>query len=178
MRRLSISNKKVRGVPRKLRWLADWSENFKGYFPDDIPLSERYWNWKIPVTANMVQGKHAKRDVKAQCAQRLINACKYLIDAKPQTDNFVRVTCVVVLPDMFTSEVCLYLDEDYLHAHTASGIHDKPENLVPAGRSLAAEWGLLLPAGVSERGVRVEYHDPDEPENSYSGEHWYFGEVN
>ncbi len=54
MRRFALSNKKERGIPRKLRNLRGWSESFKGYFPDLEGNEERYYNWKIPVPMNMV----------------------------------------------------------------------------------------------------------------------------
>jgi len=42
MRRLALSEKKERGIPRKLRNLKLWSERFKGYFPDLTDYDDRY----------------------------------------------------------------------------------------------------------------------------------------
>ena len=55
MRRLALSNKKERGIPRKLRNLKHWSERFKNYFPDLTDCNQRYLNWKIPVPNQMIQ---------------------------------------------------------------------------------------------------------------------------
>ena len=61
MRRLALSEKKERGIPRKLRNLKLWSERFKGYFPDLTDYDDRYFNWKIPVPLNLVEGRHRVR---------------------------------------------------------------------------------------------------------------------
>lgn len=153
--------KKLRGVPRRLRALKRWSEGFAGDFPsrETLALTNRYYNWKIPVDANLVEGRQATRDIQRTCAQRLIDACGHLLADKPEFARETRVTCVVCLPDMFISEVCIYLDEAYYRGHITGG------RIV--GRRLSAEWGLELPEGVDELGVEVDD----------GGERWYFGEV-
>ncbi|PKB86462.1 hypothetical protein A8A01_29785 [Ewingella americana] len=177
MRRLSMSNKRPRGVPRRLRWLKSWSESFGAHDYEGVPAGDRYWNWKIPVLENMVQGKHAKRQTKAECAQHMINACQRLIATKPQTDGFIRVTCAIIQPDMFTSEICLYLDEDYFNGHTLQNGTQSRFSTVIQDRSLATEWGLLLPEGITERGIKTVYRDEECPEYDYISECWYFGEL-
>lgn len=176
MRRLSMSNKRPRGIPRRLRWLANWSESF-GASDFKVPAGERYWNWKIPVLANMVQGKHATRETKAQCAQYMIDACQRLIETKPVTDQFIRVTCAIFQPDMFTSEICLYLDEDYFNGHTMQNDIKSKYSAVIQGRSLANDWGLQLPDGMLERGILTDHRDEQNPEYNYYSECWYYGEL-
>ncbi|OEY94941.1 hypothetical protein BJD20_17860 [Acinetobacter proteolyticus] len=174
MRRFALSNKKERGIPRKLRNLRCWSESFKGSFPDLEGYEERYYNWKIPVPMNMVQGKHAQQDIKAQCVQYLINACQYLIEAKPVGTKFCKVTCVIVQPDMFASEVCLYLDEDYFNAHTLSGEYYDPQYLLVDDISLSRRWGLQIPEHMYERGIHIHYVDPKNETDNYIADYWYF----
>ena len=82
IRKLALSDKKERGINRKLRNLQKWSEGFKNYFPDLTDCNQRYLNWKIPVPNQMIQGKHAQKDVQMQCIQLMLNACDYLIQAK------------------------------------------------------------------------------------------------
>lgn len=177
MRRLSMSNKYPRGIPRRLRWLENWSKSFNIRDFAEIPEGERYWNWKIPVLANMVQGKHATRKTKAQCAQYMIDACKRLIETKPITDDFIRVTCAIIQPDMFTSEICLYLEEDYFNGHTLQNNTKSQYSSIIQDRSLAMEWGLQLPDDVLERGIATNYRDKQDPDNDYYSECWYFGEL-
>ncbi|ENX16146.1 hypothetical protein F895_01737 [Acinetobacter sp. CIP 64.2] len=177
MRRFGLSNKKERGIPRKLRNFKCWSESFKGYFPDLEGDEERYYNWKIPVPMNMVQGKHAQQEIKAECAQYLINACQYLIEAKPQGLKFCKVACVIVQPDMFASEICLYLDEDYFNAHTLSAGSYDPQYLLADRLSLAKNWRLQIPDHMYERGIRIHYIDLKDESANYIADQWYFIET-
>jgi hypothetical protein len=168
-RRLALSNKKLRGVPRRLRAIDRWAEGFNGYFPDLSPLlekGERYYNWKIPVHASLVQGKQATLEQKAACAQAMIKACSYLMAAKPPRWKAVRVTADIQLPHMFWSELCLYLDEAYFESHVRSA---------PAAGKLSARWSLSLPPGIHERGIAYELADDNG--RTQPVEQWFFGET-
>lgn len=176
MRRLALSEKKERGIPRKLRSLKLWSEHFKGYFPDLTDYDDRYLNWKIPVPLNLVEGRHSKDSDKALCAQYMLNACQYLIEAKPEGLGFCKVACVIMQPDMFSSEICIYLDEQYFNAHTCSGTQYDPSCILSDEKSLVKRWGLKLPQMLSERGIHVEYIDPEDETANYLSDHWYFFE--
>jgi len=151
MRRLALSEKKERGIPRKLRSLKLWSEHFKGYFPDLIDYDDRYLNWKIPVPLNLVEGCHSKDSDKALCAQYMLNACQYLIEAKPEGLGFCKVACVISTQ---YDPSCILSDE----------------------KSLVKRWGLKLPQMLSERGIHVEYIDPEDETANYLSDHWYFFE--
>ncbi|MBO3656872.1 DUF3916 domain-containing protein [Acinetobacter haemolyticus] len=174
MRRFALSNKKERGIPRKLRNLRLWSESFKGYFPDLEGYEERYYNWKIPVAMNLVQGKHAQQEIKALCAQYLINACQYLIEAKPVDMKFCKVVCVIIQPDMFASEICLYLDEDYFNSHTLLAEYYDPQYLLADDMSLSRRWGLEVPEKIKERGIHIHYVDLKDVVDNYITDQWYF----
>ncbi len=183
MRRLSITNEKVRGIPRRLRALKRWAEDFSGWFPgsEELDVAERYWNWKIPVIRNLVQGRHVKKQNQIECAQRLIDAASHLMAAKPEDAKEFRVTCSICLPEMFSSEICIYLQEEYFQSHTTDsfkdfGIYGSATKKKIKERSLAKEWGLLLPEGFSEIGIKIDEEDGC-PGDSWSGEYWYFGEV-
>ncbi len=58
---------------------------------------------------------------------------------------------------------------------TMEGCHG--EQTAITGRSLAAEWGLVLPPSVSERGTLWRYDQCSDPEDAYVSEHWNYGEV-
>jgi hypothetical protein len=45
------------------------------------------------------------------------------------------------------------------------------------GRSLAAHWGLLLPEGMQELGMLVDYRGAANSDDWYVSEHWFFGEL-
>jgi Protein of unknown function (DUF3916) len=178
MRKLSLTNKKIRGVPRRLRSLRGWSDSFNEWFPDidDLNPKLRYCNWKIPILSSLVEGKQAKQTVQAECAQRLINACSHLIAAKPDWARSYRVTCSVYLSDMFSSEVCIYMDEDYYKGHTDDSVSDYGTVTRIQNKSLIQEWQLALPEGLDELGVLLNFHRPDD-DWMLKGERWFFGEV-
>jgi hypothetical protein len=174
-RRLWLTNKRLRGKKRRLRALASWSQSFENYFPTQISENEQYWNIKIPVDLRLVQGKQTNKTIQAQCAQYLIDAAYQIFLAKPSNLNY-RVTCVICLPSMFTSEICIYTSEQYFQFHTKAWDRE-PEKLdTTLNRSLAQEWGLILPEGFSEKGIlRSRVDECDDKE--FFVENWYFGEV-
>ena len=178
MRRLSLSNKKPRGVLRQIRSLEKWATQFQGWFPEGLQTTDRYCNWKIPVLRNLIEGRHASKEIKVKCAQFLIDACHCLVKAKQNAAKGYRVTCVICVPDMFTSEICIYLDEDYFRSHTDCGVSSQgvhSERIT--GRSLAKEWGLLLPSGISEIGTQITFSGYDDGSDAFQGERWLYGEI-
>ena len=173
--RLYLTNKKLRGKKRRLRALEAWSKSFLDYFPEQITEDERYWNIKIPVDIRLVQGKYTDQITQAQCAQYLINATYQIYQAKPSNLKHFRVTCVICLPDMFTSEICIYTSEEYFKYQTEAWDRE-PEKLdTTLNRSLSKEWELILPQGFCEKGVLRNNFDLEDKE--YFVERWYFGEV-
>lgn len=170
-RRLALTDKKVRNIPRRLRALAAWAADFEGYFPADLTLEDKYWNWKIPIHMAMVEGKQAITDLKRQCAQHLIDAAQHLRLARPEHALDCRVVAAICVPGMFSSEICIYTDLEYHRGH----IPASDSEYVETGKSLAQEWGLVLPQGMGERGLRYEVEGWDG--QTYEEEHWYFGEV-
>lgn len=177
MRQLAISNKKLRGIPRRLRSLKRWSESYVSKFPEisSEDYSYGYWNVKIPVHLSLVQGRQTSRDIQSYCAQMLVNAAYDIYQSKPADKENIRVTCSIVLPDMFSSELCLFTSEEYFNMHTQPGNNIFGQLSLLHERSLVKEWGLILPEEFSELGV-LRACENDEGEIYYS-EHWYIGEV-
>ena len=179
MRQLSLSNKKPRGVSRRIRSLERWATQFQGWFPNGLQTEDRYCNWKIPVLRNLVEGRHTSKEIQAKCTQYLINACHHLIHAKPSTAKGYRVTCVICMPDMFSSEICIYLDEDYFRSHMEIGISQHGVHVERiTDRSLAKEWNLSLPSGMSEIGNQIDFPGYEDGSDAFHGERWMYGEVN
>jgi hypothetical protein len=170
-RRLALSNKKVRNIPRRLRALGAWVADFEGYFPAVLSEKEKYCNWKIPIHMSMVEGKQATADLQRQCAQHLINAAQHLRMSRPDSAIDCRVVAAICLPDMFSSEICIYTDLQYHRSH----IPPADSEYIETDRSLAEEWALVLPPGLGERGLRYTVEDCDG--ETYEEERWYFGEV-
>ena len=147
MRRLSIETlcKKVRGKGRRLKALERWAESFEGFFPSQEYFRRPYCNWKIPVLQSLIKGGKAKQSAKASCAQSLILACHYLIKAKPVWAEDYRVTCLICEPNMFSSEICIYADEQYFQSHVTANEDDWTTREVILGKSLSKNWNLTLP---------------------------------
>ncbi|RPD97562.1 DUF3916 domain-containing protein [Candidatus Pantoea deserta] len=178
MRQLAVSDKKLRGIPRRLRSLKKWSESYISNFPTiaDEDYSYGYWNVKIPVHFSLVQGKQTSRNIQSYCAQMLINAAYDLYQSKPADKDEIRVTCSIVLPDMFSSELCLFTSEEYFNMHTQPGNNIFGQLSLLHGRSLVKDFNLELPKGFAESGI-LRACENDEGE-IYLSEHWYIGEVN
>lgn len=168
---------KVKNIPRRLKALNRWADTF--YCPDLALFSENehYRNFKIPVEINLVQGKYSTIRDKAACAQAMINACSNLIMATSDMDYRPRITTVICLPDMFTSEICLYRSEDYYQGIITENRSANRASTLIKKRSLAAEWGLILPAKVQELGITLEYCGSEDRDEWFKGERWYYGQV-
>ncbi len=170
-RRLALSNKKIRNIPRRLKALATWASNFEGYFPDDLTREDKYCNWKIPVLTTLVEGKQATDAIRKDCAQQMINAAGHLLQARTAEAIDSRIVASICIPDMFSSEICIYTQLDYHRCHIPPA-HDESSII---DKSLAADWGLVLPKGMKERGMSFSVEDDDG--EIYVLERWNFGEV-
>lgn len=176
MRQLSI-RKKPRGVIRRLRSLEQWAAELEGWFPVELTVAECYFNIKIPVLRGIVEGRHARRQWKVRAAQALINACALVVRSKPIDKLPYRVTCTVCVPDLFTSELCIYSSEDYFQSKVAPDDNNLGSIKKINGRSLAEEWGLVLPEGIEELGVVWDFTKSSDADDHYLSEHWVYGEV-
>lgn len=174
--RFPISKQKLRGIPRRLRAIKKWPGRISSWITPDVWASDaEYWNYKIPADSGLMQGKYATAETRRACAQGLIDAAARIIALAPVDQRPARVTCVVILPDMFASEVCIYLSEDYFDVQVGEGTSLFGTRTFIRDRSLAIEWGLNLPPGMTETGLTViTLDDDDQP---YHSEYWYFGEV-
>ena len=88
-----------------------------------------------------------------------------------------RITAVICLPDMFTSEICLYRSEDYYQSFITEDRSENGASALIKERSLAAEWGLTLPANVQELGITLEYYGSEDCDEWFTGERWFYGQV-
>jgi len=147
LRQLSLSNKKLRNIPRHLRALEYWASTFEGEF-HPRPGMKRYWNWKIPVINSLVQGPQARVEVRALCVQQLLEAARHLAEAADRSHGYYRVACLLVWPWLHQSEVTIFYDRDYYLSFL--GQHNA---LAPL--RLSATLALALPDGFIEHGHPV-----------------------
>lgn len=177
-RRLCRDNRtRIKNIPRRIKALNRWAESFHNPVRAIFSEDEHYWNYKIPVEINLVQGKHSDQKTKADCAQAMINACSNLMLATANWDYCPRITTVICIPDMFTSEVCLFRSEEYFQGFISEGSSENGSSIHLKERSLAQEWGLVLPEDVQELGITLDYYGGDDPDEWFSGERWYYGQL-
>jgi hypothetical protein len=171
--------RKLRGIPRRLRALRKWANDFSGYYPSEQELDEnpKYCNWKIPVAAALVEGPYTTQAIQRECAQLLIDACGLLIAARPVWAAQHRITCLICIPDVFSSEVCIYLDESYYQSKSAPLVNEHGCQELIMKRSLVDEWALSLPKDVAELGIFWRYDASVNEDDHYASEHWMYGNV-
>ena len=177
IRRLAFSSKKLRGIPRRLRSLRKWSESYTSKYPtiSSDSYSYGYWNIKIPVHIGLVQGRQTNREIQSVCAQFMIDAAYNIFQAKPKNETNTRVTCCIIFPEMFSSELCLFTSEEYFNVQTQPGSNYLGKKTLLTNRSIIKEWDLNLPNGFSELGILRSSENEDG--EIYFSEHWYIGEV-
>jgi Protein of unknown function (DUF3916) len=167
--------------PRYIRDFAKWAQSCAGKFAEDVDETQPYWNTKLPVPYEVVEGRFAKFRARRALAQIQLAICAEWIAAKPSHAKHWRVTCVACIPDFWTSELCIYLSDEYAKVHhilideNAQTESASRSNVIVA-RSLADAWRLNVPSGMRERGVQINYPETDE-HHGYQSEHWYCGEL-
>jgi hypothetical protein len=177
MRRVAVTRKKLRGIPRRLRALAKWPSSFEGSFPSGLGRANGFVNYKLAVHEALVDGKSATLTQRRAAAQSLLDACAHLIAAKPPGAASFRVVATVCLPRMFPSEVCIYTDEEYFQEMVRVGQSRHGATKRIEGRILAGEWGLTMSATMREFGLAYENMTAADPDDRCAGEYWFFGEV-
>lgn len=177
VRRIAITPKRLRGIPRRLRALARWPLHFEARFPEGLTSNQKFVNYKLPVHQALVDGRQATRAQRRVAAQSLINACANLCLAKPPDSSGFRVVATICLPLMFSSEVCVYTDESYFCEMTKIGYSRHGVTRRIEGRSLAVDWGLVVPAQMREFGMAFDNMEATDSEDLPAGEYWFYGEV-
>ncbi|WP_063046890.1 DUF3916 domain-containing protein [Nocardia pseudovaccinii] len=117
MRRLDLQpTKKLRNPRRHLRQLARWPERIVEQIPDSSSLvDERYWNFKLPAAEKLVEPPYATNAIRKACLVALFEAAEAVEHSARRPENS-RVACLVTTPFLFSSEVTIFLSEDYFHS--------------------------------------------------------------
>ena len=163
-----------------MRALQRWRDSFIDGFPSEheIAQCEKYWNWKLPTHYLLVEGKQSTQDIKRAVAQILIDACAHLATCKPAWARDIRVTCKISLPDMFSSEICLYINDDYFESHMECGEFSDKLTITGIDKSrLSERWGLTIPKSLAEVGLKVDFPGYEGGLDAHKGELWFFGEI-
>lgn len=150
MRRIQISErKKLRGIPRRLRSLSKWPDQFAGFYFPRSEDGEKYCHWKIPVISSLVNPPHTTREIQSQCMSYMLRAASLLAESLPlEYEGYYRVACLFTLPWMHQSEVTIFYDSEYY-------LRFYGETNEFESRSLSSEFGITIPNGFVERGCVV-----------------------
>ncbi len=162
---------KLRGIKRRLKAIDKWADTFKDYFPTEYS-EEKYCNWKIPVLDRMVNRPTTTKELQAHCANALFKAASYIEDAKPEALKTAKVSVLLTHPDMFSSEICVFFDEQYFEwFFDRHGEEHKLKKL--SSGSLAKELNLIIPQGFSEVGYQSTMKNEYDGEVSIHEENWW-----
>jgi hypothetical protein len=119
-------------------------------------------------------------NIQARCAKALLTAATHIVAKRPTECAHHRVSVMIHQPDMFMSEIQVFLDPEY---HRTFEVRLGPHQVwtpLPPSRSLVRLWGLTLPNGFKERGWhnRDVSTDADEPGGVriYESQVWILGE--
>ena len=172
--------RKLRGIPRRLRSPHRWAQRCATDFPSEDALRESSQGWvlRLPCAPALVEGRQSTGAMRREIAGLLLQACAGLISAKPAWAADCRVSCVICRPDMFSSEICIHPDSAACHRRLETGVsaHGVHTQRIE-GRSLAHAWQLPLPTGVGEMGLSIDFPGYGDGMDAYRGEHWVYGEI-
>ncbi len=134
--------------------------------------ASRFWNFKIPVFAKLVEPPHATPEARGACIEALFGAAE-AVEHSPNRPASCRVACLITTPFLFESEVTLFPDEDYFESFLPPGEEKRTEldhgwieaspadaaaiaDILPeAPKGLAFEGGTLLRELDGELGDRL-----------------------
>jgi len=155
MRSLSVNRprQKVRNPGRHLKALSTWAEGFQGIYP---PRGEsRFVNFKLPVPDRLVEGPTSRFAWRRIALNRMLAAAENLIRSRPaEEEGKSRVALLIQHPQLWSSEVTVFFDLDYLATFIPP-----PEKAVDF--SLAKHYDLELNASFSEHAYDVTWEDED-----------------
>lgn len=164
MRKIALSNKQLRGIPRRLRALERWASGFRDEFYPRSERMERYAHWKIPVHEALVEGPQARIEVQAFCIQQLLGAAGHLSRAADRSQGYYRVACLLTWPWVHQSEVTVFYDRDYYLRFLGETNALMPERISDA-------LALHLPTDFIEHG-----HDVTQGDEEVAVQWWCIGE--
>ena len=170
MRQLAISNKRARGIKRRLRSLKNWADRFSlnPLAPDGEDAAGVYW--RLPVHSSMVEGPHAKPGVKRAVIHELLRAA-LLLQEGPAAGSESVVVCSISLPALFDSELLLLEKPEALDPLLAASQTEYGHSTCITDSSLCQALGVSLPADWSECGLQDEWNDEGKTQ---SRQRWYF----
>jgi hypothetical protein len=169
----------LRAPERHLAEIDAWAASFDGFFPPVEPSHPRAClTYELPADMRLVDRPTTTPALQARCARALLVAAARIVAARPRGRSHQRVAVMIHQPDMFMSEVQVFLDPAYYRAFEVRTGPTQVWTRLPPERTLARDLGLALPDDFTERGWhnRNVSQDPNEPSGLHASEVWMIGE--
>jgi hypothetical protein len=170
MRRLDLQPlKRLRNPGRHLRALDRWAAGFEGFFPDAgaLGLDQPMLYWKVPIPSKLVADKHTTPEIRRRVILALIDAARRLDAARPETCT-LPVVAFIGYPDLFASEVALFLDPGALIGYLPAPAPSRAAygdfwcETGPPHHTPLADLAIPLPPGFRAAGYHEKsLSDPD-----------------
>lgn len=167
-----MSNKKVRGLKRKLKTMVKRIEQETINFPSDF--YNGYWHLHLPVGQSFISSNKTPIGIKRLCIQTLLNRAEHLVNIKSETLERTRVVVAVDLPSLWNSQIIVFSGETHFKGFFHRNDDSQRWITLPKGRSIVREWKLTVPKNLKVIGFREEITDED---FHYVGEIWFIGEL-
>lgn len=154
MRKISINrpNEKLRGVQRRLKALDLWADSMIHEIP--YHKDQKYWNYKIPVLDRLVCPPTTNNEIQSRALSSLLKAASHLANSSLSNElPYYRVAVLLVLPNMFASEVTAFFDKTYYESFFYEN------SLLPNNEQPSEIFEIDLPPGIEQRGTLVEWDD-------------------
>ncbi len=161
MRELAISNKRVRGLKRRLRALAAWADRFAQHPPAPDGVDDAGYYWRLPVNSAMVEGPRARFVIQRTVLQEVLRASALLQRKLKGEASALIPVCCITWPTLFDCELLLLRGEEYLQPLVTESSTDLGRTMRITERRLSRELGFVSPTDWNEIGLRDELQDED-----------------
>jgi len=155
MRQFALTNKKLRGIPRRLRALEGWASTLNGYARPRSQHMERYHSWKIPVHILLVEGHQTNLEIQSRCTNIFLSAAVSLAEAQCQAYGYCRVACILNWPRLHQSEIVIFYDREYYLSFLGSANGLAPDRI-------SRKLSLSVPPDFLEHGHDITQFDDRE----------------
>lgn len=172
--KLRYSNKKkVRGARRKCLLMIEKINSLTNNYPD-TKIYDEYWHMHLPVAQAFINSNKTPTYVRKECMQSLLNRAKHLSEIKSNLDVKNRVTVCISLPNIWDSQIIVFIDENYYNDFFYRNNDFQKWTPLSENRSLSKVRNLMVPEGFQEKGYIEEIFDED---FNVVSELWFFGEL-
>ena len=127
------------------RWATHAEREFWTWGREAHAAGEAYHNAKVGLYQKVVDPARARPGDREEVMQRMCDLAAALRSGKPEEK--ARMAAILVLPDLFFSEICAFFDDAYRRSFEPPREARLPDRL--------AAYGIRVPAGFSHGGHEI-----------------------